>query len=396
MSSRENALTHEEFLMLLNFSTRLLALDLNQEAICERALEALSDFSGCSMAGLMTLAPEAGMLTVRGVFSEVGTASRRSIAYRDTPLESVILEKQYGIFPASTEGLPIPPRGRCWNPLCIPMAASETTVTGVVTLEWPAGDPPGIGDIQTLIILTTAVAISLENASLFHLATRDGLTGLYVRTVFDIRLKEELARLDRYGGRFAVLIMDVDYFKEVNDRLGHRRGDEVLRELAGTVCRGVRSGVDIVCRYGGDEFIVLMTAADLQEASRIAERSEPVRGTGSAPGGGCRSPHDEHGAGVRRGGIGHYGGRGGRKGRPDALPGQIRRSEPNLLLVLRVPTSAIEPPERAFRFAEGDRPKFSLSGIQHLLHDRGNLAAVPRRSYWRALIPCPEEFWSPE
>jgi len=274
MSSRENALTHEEFLMLLNFSTRLLALDLNQEAICERALEALSDFSGCSIAGLMTLAPEAGMLKVRGVFSEGRYRNPGgSIAYRDTPLESVILEKQYGIFPASTEGLPMPTSGEGTGTcLCIPMAASETTVTGVVTLEWPAGDPPGIGDIQTFIILTTAVAISLENASLFHLATRDGLTGLYVRTVFDIRLKEELARLDRYGGRFAVLIMDVDYFKEVNDRLGHRRGDEVLRELAGTVCRGVRSGVDIVCRYGGDEFIVLMTAADLQEASRIAER----------------------------------------------------------------------------------------------------------------------------
>ncbi len=273
--SKESALTHEEFLMLLNFSTRLLALDLNQEAVCERALEALSDFSGCGMAALLTLSPETGMLAVRGTFSEGRYRNPGgSIAYCGTPLEGVIREKQYGIYPAApAEGIPLPisgkGKGTC---LCIPMAAAETTVMGVVTLEWPAGDPPGIGDIQTLIILTTAVAISLENASLFQLATRDGLTGIYVRTVFDIRLKEELARLDRYGGSFAVLIMDVDHFKEVNDRLGHRRGDEVLRELAGTVCKGVRSGVDIVCRYGGDEFIVLMTAADLKEASRIAER----------------------------------------------------------------------------------------------------------------------------
>ncbi len=291
--SRESALTHEEFLMLLNFSTRLLALDLHQEAICERALEALSDFSGSGMAALMTLTPEEGMLAVRGVFSEGRYRNPGgSIAYRGTPLEVVIREKQYGIYPAaSAEGIPLPTGGEGTGTcLCIPMAAAEMTVTGVVTLEWPAGDPPGIGDIQTLIILTTAVAISLENASLFQLATRDGLTGLYVRTVFDIRLKEELARLDRYGGRFAVLIMDVDYFKEVNDRLGHRRGDEVLRELAGTVCKGVRSGVDIVCRYGGDEFIVLMTAADPQEASRIAERvrnlcagRDLLRGEGVAP-----------------------------------------------------------------------------------------------------------------
>jgi two-component system, cell cycle response regulator len=275
--SNDASLTHDEFLMILNFTTRLLALDLNQETICERALEALSDFSGDRKVALLTLTRNGETLTARGLFAEGRyRGSGREIAYRGTPLEEVIHDKQYGIYPAApAEDIPLPIRGEAVGGrmcLCLPLAASETAITGVVTIDRPARESMGIGDIQTLIILTTAVAISLENARLFRLATRDGLTGLYVRTVFDIRLQEELARLDRYGGAFAVQLLDIDHFKEVNDQLGHRRGDEVIRELAGIIRKGVRNGVDIVCRYGGDEFIILMTTTDRQEALRIAER----------------------------------------------------------------------------------------------------------------------------
>jgi len=271
------SLTHEEFLMILNFATRLLALDLNQDAVCERALEALSDFSGAGRVALLTLSADGEKLRVEGLFAEGRyRGSEREIAYRGTPLEEVIRDKQYGLYPsAPAEDIPLPVRGKATGDrmcLCLPMAASETVVTGVVTIECPASDLPKVGDIQTFIILTTAVAVSLENARLFRLATRDGLTGLYVRTVFDIRLQEELARMDRYGGGFAVLLLDIDHFKQINDRLGHRRGDEAIRELASLIRREVRGGVDIVCRYGGDEFIVLMTTADQQEAMGIAER----------------------------------------------------------------------------------------------------------------------------
>ena len=275
--TKNNPLNHDEFLMILNFTTRLLVLELDTEPLCKRALESISDFCGNSAAALLLLAEKEESLRVEGLFADRRyVCLEREIPWRGTPLEEVLKNKQYGLYPAlAGECIPLPasdpnPEGkRC---LCLPLASASAKILGIITI----GDPPvsrcRTKDLQSLIILTTVIAISIENAHLFKQATRDGLTGLYIRTVFDIRLREELARLKRYGGSFTLLLIDIDHFKKVNDTLGHNRGDEILRGLADVIRGCVRDEVDIVCRYGGDEFIALMTAIGNDEALQVAER----------------------------------------------------------------------------------------------------------------------------
>jgi two-component system cell cycle response regulator len=274
---KKTAFTHEEFLLMLNFTTRLLALDLDEEILFERALEALSDFSANRTAALLTVGAPEGVLRLEGIFADRRYRRiKREVVSRGTPLEKVIREKQYGLFPARMdEGVFLPVwegESASTNCLCLPLAGSSANILGVVTIEQPAVPCCKIDDLQMLIMLTTMIAISFENAHLFKLATRDGLTGLHVRAVFDMRLREELARRKRCGEDFTILLADIDHFKDVNDTQGHGRGDLILRKIAGLIRCGVREGIDVACRYGGDEFIILMTGTGHEVALNVAER----------------------------------------------------------------------------------------------------------------------------
>ena len=103
-----------------------------------------------------------------------------------------------------------------------------------------------------------------------HLADHDQLTGLFNRRRFDEELKRELARAGRYHSRGAVLSVDIDNFKSINDSAGHAAGDAVLSEAAGVLERRFRAS-DIVARIGGDEFAVLLPSVDVDEARAAAE-----------------------------------------------------------------------------------------------------------------------------
>jgi diguanylate cyclase (GGDEF)-like protein len=97
---------------------------------------------------------------------------------------------------------------------------------------------------------------------------RDGLTGLANRVALLDRLTQALLALERQPGRVGVLFVDVDGFKEINDALGHRVGDDLLTEL-GRRLAGVARRFDTVARYGGDEFVVLATALRTAESLRV-------------------------------------------------------------------------------------------------------------------------------
>ncbi len=108
-------------------------------------------------------------------------------------------------------------------------------------------------------------------ATLQKLATEDALTGLYNRRHFYALAQAELNKMLRYGRPFSLLILDIDYFKMVNDTHGHLVGDQVLRELARMLEQTLREP-DISCRYGGEEFVVLTPETDLARARHLAER----------------------------------------------------------------------------------------------------------------------------
>lgn len=109
-------------------------------------------------------------------------------------------------------------------------------------------------------------------AELLYLSIHDSLTGLYNRRYFYQRLQEEVERAKRQGRHLALLILDVDHFKDYNDTHGHLEGDEVLRTLAQILNSCIRQNVDTVYRYGGDEFAVLLVETDLEQAKKVAER----------------------------------------------------------------------------------------------------------------------------
>ena len=112
------------------------------------------------------------------------------------------------------------------------------------------------------------------NEQLTRLSTTDALTEIGNRRLFDQTLKAEWQRAARRQGAIALLMIDVDHFKEYNDHYGHPAGDEVLRQMARLIGESVRRGGELVARYGGEEFVLLLPGADLEAARVVAERCQ--------------------------------------------------------------------------------------------------------------------------
>ena len=119
-----------------------------------------------------------------------------------------------------------------------------------------------------------------------HMADHDSLTGLLNRRAYERRLEEHLQRGERYGHEGAVLVIDLDDFKEVNDTLGHSAGDELIMRVAGALAGRIRES-DTLARLGGDEFAILTPAGGRTEAERLAQlllatvrRERAARGPG--------------------------------------------------------------------------------------------------------------------
>jgi diguanylate cyclase (GGDEF)-like protein len=147
----------------------------------------------------------------------------------------------------------------------------NTEPVGVLCVESPR---PGAYTVDHASIFTTIAqqaAVALENARNFQMATVDALTGLYLRDYFFNKLSEEQVRSRRYGSTFSVLMLDLDQFKSINDRLGHLAGDRFLQRI-GEVVRETMRAADIPCRYGGEEFSILLPETDLDGSMAIAER----------------------------------------------------------------------------------------------------------------------------
>lgn len=137
------------------------------------------------------------------------------------------------------------------------------------------GDVFNTDDLQLLSAFANQVAIAIQNAQLHQeikgLAITDGLTDLYNFRYLQERLEEETKRAQRFRRPLALIMADIDYFKEFNDTYGHPEGNKVLKVLANILKANVR-GIDIVGRYGGEEFIIILPEADREEAQKIAER----------------------------------------------------------------------------------------------------------------------------
>jgi diguanylate cyclase (GGDEF)-like protein len=159
------------------------------------------------------------------------------------------------------------------KPLEIPLGpeGSENTVL----LLTPEGADFRDQSRELALWLGSQAAVALENVRLHRLVERqastDGLTDLANRRHFEEALVAEISRSERFGGMLALVLADLDDFKQVNDRYGHQTGDDVLRSFADVLRETVRD-IDLAARYGGEEFAVLLPQTDLEGAERLAER----------------------------------------------------------------------------------------------------------------------------
>ena len=123
--------------------------------------------------------------------------------------------------------------------------------------------------------LASQAAVAIRNARLEDLSFKDALTDVYNRRYFTIRMEEEFKRHTRFHEPLSLAILDVDHFKDVNDRFGHRAGDEALRDIARLLLKHSRS-FSVVTRYGGDEFAIILVNTAKTGAVTYAERIRSV------------------------------------------------------------------------------------------------------------------------
>jgi diguanylate cyclase (GGDEF)-like protein len=131
--------------------------------------------------------------------------------------------------------------------------------------------PATVAPLAIYFVLVLAIELEQARAALALLATRDSLTQAHTRRHFIERLEAEVSRAKRGGAPLSVLMLDADHFKQVNDAHGHTTGDTVLQRIVEACGRCLRP-YDMVGRFGGEEFAVLLSATGLPQACEVAER----------------------------------------------------------------------------------------------------------------------------
>ncbi|MEW6563291.1 MAG: EAL domain-containing protein [Pseudomonadota bacterium] len=160
----------------------------------------------------------------------------------------------------------------CWSE---PLRASDGKVLGTLAIYRDAPAVPEAEDLALMRQASALSAIAIERKhieeKMKHQASYDGLTGLPNRRMFGDRLREEIAKAQRTGGKVALLFIDLDRFKNVNDTLGHDFGDRLLTDAAQRIRHGVRES-DTVARLGGDEFVVI--APGIEQAATLGRLAQ--------------------------------------------------------------------------------------------------------------------------
>jgi len=156
----------------------------------------------------------------------------------------------------------------------IPLKVGQTVV-GVMNLSRSTIGGFSASELRLLGLLSDQAAVAISNASLHQMISRqaysDTLTGLPNRRALDERLEEEVSAARRNNYSFAVIMMDLDGFKLVNDTYGHSVGDDVLRLVFSQMSRGVRT-TDFLARYGGDELTLILSQTEMSSALIVSEK----------------------------------------------------------------------------------------------------------------------------
>lgn len=246
-----------------------IAESLEVDEVAARTLAAASALPGC----------DAVLLLLRGGGRDAGPLVwSEGLSVEEAAREDVAAAprgEDGGAAPIHFRLDPQRPRGALTAGIAVRLAADDEPL-GYLTVFTRA--PDGVlGDEvpRALDALSERAGPAIENARRYRearrLADHDGLTGLHNRRYFHETLAREVSRARRYNRALALVVLDLDDFKEVNDQVGHLAGDAVLAEAAGCLRSVVRSA-DIACRVGGDEFAVVLPESTLADADGLYRR----------------------------------------------------------------------------------------------------------------------------
>ena len=170
--------------------------------------------------------------------------------------------------------------------MCIPLVSFGQTL-GVLVFDSERVGAFRAEDTQPLESVADICATAIQNAHYVdrvkQLAYLDGLTGIFNRRFFEMRIAEEIERARRFGTGMGVIMVDLDQFKRLNDEFGHLLGDEVLRQVSSLLHQQLRK-IDVVCRYGGEEFAILLSQTSPQHSLAVAEKLRRMVETWQFPG----------------------------------------------------------------------------------------------------------------
>ncbi len=162
--------------------------------------------------------------------------------------------------------------------VCLPLV-SLGQVLGVLVLESATCDAFQPEDVSALESVSDICAAAIQNARYLdhvrQLAYLDGVTGIFNRRYFELRIAEELARSSRHSLTFSVIMADIDHFKQLNDEFGHLLGDVVLRQISEILSQQLRKS-DVLTRYGGEEFAIITPETSLESALAVCDKLRRV------------------------------------------------------------------------------------------------------------------------
>jgi len=256
---------------LLKEVLQLLANQPSAEALASNVAEALSNFFSATGVAAFVVARNLQEWSAVEVF--VRNFSRGDVER----LKEVIIEKWPG---GIRTGPFVSPTGlavtgtRSFHMLPL---FSRDVLQGVIVLFWDYEKRNGLSSRleATLAVIASQSAIALERNLLYDRVEKigftDSLTGLPNRRMFDYVIERELTRCRRYGRSTSLMMVDIDFFKKINDTLGHQAGDKILSAL-GTLMKKRFRTLDVATRYGGEEFAVILPETESKEAVVVAEQ----------------------------------------------------------------------------------------------------------------------------
>ena len=260
---------------ILYQASQMISSELQLQALLDMAMNAIAEITEIERGSTWLLNEENGIFNL---MSHLGDASMLSnkltpddsnvihtiqetkepVEYEEGRNESIVLsEKDKTIFGTSFVVVPILSQGEFLG--MVHLCASESLERFTAR------------DIRLIKVFAIQLGAAVKNAQLYEQAITDGMTKLYLHRYFKQRLADEIKRAARFKRRIAMIMVDIDHFKLLNDNYGHQTGDEVLKHVAAILRRAVRTH-DLPARYGGEEFALVLPETDMLGAVAVAER----------------------------------------------------------------------------------------------------------------------------